>query len=687
MVGERTRLGDDAFGVTRGRCRCGRCDAFVRYESRTKIIAQLKCAVCGCPSHRHVRRRGSLNRTPLERVLHLEQKLRSSVDSKRTPAASEENEESSESSPDSKATFSFRYSTDKSEESPVNCPETGTPPREASPGQLSSFADRPPSPPPPPQQQQHDTTDDVTSALSNLRKARKEIEELSKTFTACFQSQNSTAKSPRISSDSEDAAPRTSSIPNNPPSPSISSVSTALAMIDALKKDAKYVAEFSFDDSSAHGIAKAAALVSLGLCDQAKRCVEDLSAVESSALKQHGLAVAAKIAQHNRYLTLAKRSISTSKADLAAQSAKKALAVSPWCAASLVLLAKSTFASGSIEACVDMCKSSGKILEQRKAAVSKASFFAPEYAAAAASSIIQLAKIRASALAHMCRLDEASNALREAGLNDERARIDSVRSVKREGNHMFRKGSFYKACKKYTSALELVRPSNCRLRALLHCNRAAAKIAMGLAVDAIEDCSAALQLCPGYMKARIRRARAAFATGLTTRIKDALQDYKDALKSTQNSEPWMGRTLSKGEIQQEMQNVVRRMQEKEKEKRRRRASFEKRRYKKNFPSFGQSKPGRPQSSRSRSRRKPAKKSPAANLYSALGIRDTLASPGCIKRSFRKLALKYHPDKDRSQSDAERKRNLEKFKAASEAYAALSDPVSRAAYDFKLKRER
>ncbi|HLS12736.1 MAG TPA: molecular chaperone DnaJ [Flavobacteriaceae bacterium] len=52
-----------------------------------------------------------------------------------------------------------------------------------------------------------------------------------------------------------------------------------------------------------------------------------------------------------------------------------------------------------------------------------------------------------------------------------------------------------------------------------------------------------------------------------------------------------------------------------------------------------------------------------------------ASENDIKRAYRRKAIKYHPDKNPDDSEAE-----EKFKKAAEAYEVLSDPEKRAQYD-------
>jgi DnaJ-class molecular chaperone len=61
-------------------------------------------------------------------------------------------------------------------------------------------------------------------------------------------------------------------------------------------------------------------------------------------------------------------------------------------------------------------------------------------------------------------------------------------------------------------------------------------------------------------------------------------------------------------------------------------------------------------------------------YRILNV-DPKATPGQIKASYRKLALKYHPDRNTENADA-----AEKMKQVNEAYAVLSDPRKRSEYD-------
>ncbi len=63
-----------------------------------------------------------------------------------------------------------------------------------------------------------------------------------------------------------------------------------------------------------------------------------------------------------------------------------------------------------------------------------------------------------------------------------------------------------------------------------------------------------------------------------------------------------------------------------------------------------------------------------DFYEVLGV-DRSASADEIKKAYRKLAVKYHPDKNPDNKEAEAK-----FKEVAEAYAVLSDPQKRQQYD-------
>jgi curved DNA-binding protein CbpA len=69
---------------------------------------------------------------------------------------------------------------------------------------------------------------------------------------------------------------------------------------------------------------------------------------------------------------------------------------------------------------------------------------------------------------------------------------------------------------------------------------------------------------------------------------------------------------------------------------------------------------------------------AKDYYAILGVAES-AGLDEIKKAYRKLAFKFHPDRNQGDKSAE-----EKFKEISEAYYVISDPKRREEYDLSLK---
>lgn len=223
--------------------------------------------------------------------------------------------------------------------------------------------------------------------------------------------------------------------------------------------------------------------------------------------------------------------------------------------------------------------------------------------------------IRARAFYGMGDTDQALKLLKMClGLDpDMKAAVKLLRTVqklvrtKEEGNTAFKAKDYRRAIELWGEALT-VDPKNKDQNAKILQNRAQAYINLKEYDSAVADCNEALRLDPGYLKAQKMRAKAHGGAG---NWEEAVRDYKAVAESN---------PTEKG-IQEEI----------------RRAEFE------------------------------LKKAQRKDYYKILGVSKD-AGDQEIKKAYRKMAIQYHPDKNRDGDAGD-----EKFKEIGEAYETLSDP--------------
>ncbi|KAJ5085747.1 hypothetical protein N7532_010518 [Penicillium argentinense] len=185
--------------------------------------------------------------------------------------------------------------------------------------------------------------------------------------------------------------------------------------------------------------------------------------------------------------------------------------------------------------------------------------------------------------------------------------VQKLSRTKDEGNAAFKAKDYRRAIDLYSQALE-VDPTNKDMNSKILQNRAQAYNSLKEYDSAVQDCTEALRLDPGYVKAMKVRAKAHAGN---ENWEEAVRDYKSVAENNPSE---------KG-IAEEI----------------RRAEFE------------------------------LKKAQRKDYYKILGIGKD-ASEQEIKKAYRKMAIQYHPDKNRDGEAGD-----EKFKEIGEAYETLIDP--------------
>jgi DnaJ family protein C protein 7 len=190
---------------------------------------------------------------------------------------------------------------------------------------------------------------------------------------------------------------------------------------------------------------------------------------------------------------------------------------------------------------------------------------------------------------------------------------------KEKANEIFKKGEYPKAIEAYTKLLELD-PDNKNFNSTILSNRALCHQKLGKSIEALADVNKAIVMNENYVKAHQRRGNINIDL---KNFEEARYDF-ERVKTLDPSNP---------EVKKKLEECKR----KEKE---------------------------------------AKKK---DYYKILELPNS-ASPEEIKKSYRKLAPKYHPDKNSAGTEEEMKQAEKMFKDVNEAYQVLSDPKKKAMFD-------
>ncbi|KAJ4461236.1 putative DnaJ subfamily C member 7 [Paratrimastix pyriformis] len=194
----------------------------------------------------------------------------------------------------------------------------------------------------------------------------------------------------------------------------------------------------------------------------------------------------------------------------------------------------------------------------------------------------------------------------------------SMVSLKEEGNAHFQAGRFQAAFDTYSRALA-IDPLAVQINGQLYCNRALMASKLGRHEQAVADSNSALESRPDWDKAIMRRAAAYMAL---QKYEEAARDY-DKLTKLHPEEREYRRQLHEA---QQAHKVASRK----------------------------------------------------DYYKILGV-ERNADEDTIRKAYRKLALKFHPDKN-SATEEQRKEATRRFQEIGEAFDVLNNPQKRARFD-------
>ena len=215
------------------------------------------------------------------------------------------------------------------------------------------------------------------------------------------------------------------------------------------------------------------------------------------------------------------------------------------------------------------------------------------------------------------------NKLIKQGITDEKLTLlkkhtETINTEKGKANALFKEGKYEEAINEYTKLIEFD-PENKNFTSIILTNRALCYKKLGKNLEAMKDADDAIQKNPNYSTAYIRRALIYEEFKMFDDAKADLSKAKELDPSNPKIEGYINEANQKAE-------------------------------------------------KARNR----------DYYEILGINRN-ATADEIKKAYRKLALKYHPDRN-SESEQSKKIAQRKFEDVSDAYSVLSDPKKKQMFD-------
>jgi DnaJ homolog subfamily C member 7 len=335
----------------------------------------------------------------------------------------------------------------------------------------------------------------------------------------------------------------------------------------------------------------------------------------------------------------------------------------------------------------------------------------------------------------------ATNEAKSFQWRQEKERLTHFENLRKAGIRLYRSAEYSSSYKTYTTIIQSRGLQNKNYHAYILGLRAASLVGLRRPEDALKDCDQALAMRSSMEKARVVRARAYLTLGMHSQaVNDLLNTTKTASSDTVKRELTRARTSWENAIREEKQKKQQHQQkynnQRNKDRKRSRTSTTSARTSNSSSSRSSSNYHRSTSSssshsnandgndsrkrrrtvpgensttenshksknrddrrRRKSRRKSggvppprysdggwanenykkAKEAAKKSHYEVLGLTER-ASAKSIKKAYRKLALKYHPDKNKEAGAAE------VFKRINEAHTILTSPSQKSKYDSKI----